>query len=549
MFTTVQLPLMDDHLSPKKAQQLDRLTARDTTVIQRYLAILAREEANLWRRGGEGKRLDKTKLDALTLTSRSQKRTQQDGTVRYTQSRATVKYDLKAQLGNRITVRELKECRDTAVEMWHAYRERVREHERRYWRILQNPKYVEKEDQLAQVLHWWATQKKPAPPCQAADYAPRKLPRRANVGTTAFLQERATKLTRSWLEVYCPKRGKHLWLPLNLSSYHRNQLALGTIKTIQLVKHKNKRWYAHCTLKIALPKETTEKSTLEKPLAVFAHDLGMKKASVAVLLTEAGTLTKDQLWIFKQKTKQRKINALDNRIASIQRRYAVYQTQGRSTKSLTRLLKQVAEKRHRLAVQYDHELTTQIVRRVQQLAQHYTLYVAIGRLKGIRRTRWKGDGGSRSHRRELHRWAFARITAMLEYKLARIGFPIDRFRAVSEAWTSRTCSRCGSTDTFRPTQGLFLCGGCGLQLNADINGAKNIGFKLIKSLDGTSLDQWLTKTSASEAGEVGWKRPCSPPTQKASVTSRPPSGDETPSPVELSASDRGVEPANRKSSS
>ncbi|MHA2500439.1 MAG: hypothetical protein ACXAEL_12795, partial [Candidatus Hodarchaeales archaeon] len=197
MFTTVQLPLMDDRLSRKKIQQLNRLTARDTTVIQRYLEIITLEEEHLWRVGWEGKRLDKIKLDALTLTSKAQKRSQKDGTVHYTQGRLTVQYDLKAQFGRRITVRELKECRDTAVEMWHAYREKVNEHERRYWRILQNPKYIDKEDQLARVLHWWATQKKPTPPCQAANYTPRKLPRRANMGITAFLQERPTKLTRS----------------------------------------------------------------------------------------------------------------------------------------------------------------------------------------------------------------------------------------------------------------------------------------------------------------------------------------------------------------
>ncbi|MFQ5980855.1 MAG: zinc ribbon domain-containing protein, partial [Candidatus Heimdallarchaeota archaeon] len=258
------------------------------------------------------------------------------------------------------------------------------------------------------------------------------------------------------------------------------------LKTVQLVKHKNKRWYAHCTIKITLPQEKSKSKTSGKPLAVFAHDLGMKKASVAVLLTEAGTLTKEQLWFFKQKTKQRKINQLDNRIASIQRRYAAYQAQGKSTTSLTRLLKQGAEKRHRLAVQYDHELTAKVIRLVQQLERHYTLYVAIGRLTGIRRSRWKGDGKSQKHRRELHRWAFARLTSMLAYKLARIGFPLDHFQAISEAWTSRTCSRCGSTDTFRPTQGLFLCGDCGRQLNADINSAKNIGFRLINSLDGSA---------------------------------------------------------------
>ncbi|MHA2232186.1 MAG: hypothetical protein ACXAB4_06830, partial [Candidatus Hodarchaeales archaeon] len=60
MFTTVKIPVMDDHLSPKKAQQLDRLTARDTTVIHRYLTIIAREEEHLWREGWDGKRLDKT---------------------------------------------------------------------------------------------------------------------------------------------------------------------------------------------------------------------------------------------------------------------------------------------------------------------------------------------------------------------------------------------------------------------------------------------------------------------------------------------------------
>ncbi|MCW3981623.1 MAG: transposase, partial [Candidatus Bathyarchaeota archaeon] len=172
--------------------------------------------------------------------------------------------------------------------------------------------------------------------------------------------------------------------------------------------------------------------------------------------------------------------------------------------------------------------------------------VAIGQLKGIRRTRWKGDGGSRQHRRELHRWAFARFATMLAYKLARISFPLDQFRLISEAWTSRTCSRCGSTDTRRPTQGLLLCRTCGLQLNADLNGAKNIGFRLIKSLDGTFLDQWLTKASLPEVREVGWKQLWRPRTQMASVTSRPSSGNETPSPVERSAQDRGVEPVNRK---
>ncbi len=292
MFTTVKIPVMDDYLSPKKTQQLHRLTARDTTVIQRYLSVIRMKEDRLWCVGREGKRLDKTKLDALTLTSHHQKRTQTNGTTYYTQGRPSVKYDLKQQFSSRITVRELKECRDTAVEMWHSYREKVKAHEQQYKQILSNSKYVEREDLLVHVLHWWTTAKKPAPPCQAQDYTPRKLPRRVNVGFTCFLHQRITKLTRTWLELYYPEKKKHLWLPLNLSSYHRNQLQLGTLKTVQLVYTKNKRWYVHCTIKIPLPQKKPEDFPSKKPRAVFAHDLGIKKASVAVLLTEAGVSPK-----------------------------------------------------------------------------------------------------------------------------------------------------------------------------------------------------------------------------------------------------------------
>ena len=45
---------------------------------------------------------------------------------------------------------------------------------------------------------------------------------------------------------------------------------------------------------------------------------------------------------------------------------------------------------------------------------------------------------------------------------------------VSEHNTSRMCSNCGSLNTKRPTQGVFFCNACGYQVNADVNGARNI---------------------------------------------------------------------------
>lgn len=569
MFTTVTIPVMADHLSPKKHQQLERLTGRDSTIIHCYLQIIQNEEASLWRKNWEGKRLNPTKLDALTLTSIPLTRKQKDGTVKTTRGRSIVKYDLKHQFKRRITVRELKECRDTAIAMWHSYLEKLAKYEQVYWRIMQKSKYVEREEALARVLHWWATEKKPSAPCQAAGYPQTKLPRRANVRTTAFLHERPTKLTRYWLELYFPERGKHLWLPLNPSSYHINQLTRGKPQTVQVVKQANGRWTAHLTLTKHRPKLL--KHMPLKPLAVVGIDLGIEKAAVAVLLTatEKGRVTRKTTKFFKQQEKKQAINAMDYQIAALQRKTEQYRKLGRSIKQLLRALKRLSHKRQALAIQYDHQLTAELVAWIHRLEHRYTVHIVLGQLKGIRHSRRKGDGGSRSHRRKLHRWAFARITEMLRYKLYQVGVPEKRFRTVREAWTSRTCSQCGSHKTMRPFQALTICLTCGFQLQADVNGAINIGCKLIISLDGTMLDHWLHPPSLHKkyperetADNQLLKNPLpfrqtlernvsvggrkTSRTQETSLISRPLCGDEAPSPVDLSFGDRGVEPTSRK---
>ncbi len=545
MFLTVKVPLMDDRLTARKRHQLNRLTARDTTIIKRYLTILEKEEENLWKTGREGLRIDKVKLDQLTLTCIPTKRgkTQRPG-------RSTVKHDLKYEFGNKTTLREFQECRDTAVEMWHSHLEMVKDHERTYWRIHQNPKYVDCEDELARVAHWWETEKQSSPPCQAKGYKPGRIPRRANLRHTIFLRSRATSLTRYWLEVYYSvekgeKRScERLWLPLNMSSYHQNALKKGQPKTIQLVKNqKNGRWYAHITIEVATPKAPPT----GKPLAVINLDLGEKKAATAVLLTPKPKLQREDIRFFTQPDKKGAINRLDNQIASLQRKLAEYVKHRRSTKNITRRLKELSSTRRQLAIQYDQELTTQIVDWVQRLQHRYTVYVAVGRLKGIRSSRRKGDGKSRRHRRELHRWSFSRITTMLQYKLQQAGLPADRVVAIPEVWTSRTCTKCGSTNTRRPFQALVICLDCGAQLQADVNGATNIGMKLISLLDEADLDHWLTKPLREAKAErlrrrgvrtAGRRTPC---TRGSSLTSRPMSGDEPPAAVHC-----GGEPASQK---
>ena len=57
---------------------------------------------------------------------------------------------------------------------------------------------------------------------------------------------------------------------------------------------------------------------------------------------------------------------------------------------------------------------------------------------------------------------------------------------MDEAYTSQTCAKCGQRrKQSRKQRGLYLCGGtqgCQLRINADVNGALNIGTKVAPNL-------------------------------------------------------------------
>ncbi|MHA1576975.1 MAG: zinc ribbon domain-containing protein, partial [Candidatus Thorarchaeota archaeon] len=132
---------------------------------------------------------------------------------------------------------------------------------------------------------------------------------------------------------------------------------------------------------------------------------------------------------------------------------------------------------------------------IQEIAVQYDLYVAIGKLKGIRNTARKGNYKGRRFRGMIHRWAFARVRGLLEHKLTSLGFDPKRFLAVPEQWTSIMCHKCGHKG-IRPKQNLFICHTCGYRANADLNGAINIGKRLITLIPSLrnekGLGMWLT---------------------------------------------------------
>ena len=72
-------------------------------------------------------------------------------------------------------------------------------------------------------------------------------------------------------------------------------------------------------------------------------------------------------------------------------------------------------------------------------------------------------------------WSFAQLRAYVEYKAKRSGVPVV---AVDARYTSQTCSACGHRDkASRKSQSQFVCTACGHSMNADHNGARNIGFR------------------------------------------------------------------------
>jgi putative transposase len=100
---------------------------------------------------------------------------------------------------------------------------------------------------------------------------------------------------------------------------------------------------------------------------------------------------------------------------------------------------------------------------VQEAVKNNSVIV-LGKLKGIRQNH-KG----RRFNRKLNSLPYHKLVSFIEYKASWHGIPVLKVR---EAFTSQTCSRCGAKGI--RVGGLFQCPNCGLNLNADYNGAKNI---------------------------------------------------------------------------
>ncbi|TFG98257.1 hypothetical protein E4H12_06655, partial [Candidatus Thorarchaeota archaeon] len=262
----------------------------------------------------------------------------------------------------------------------------------------------------------------------------------------------------------------------------------GEVKTARIFKDSRRKWWAIFTVTLTIERID---STGVFP-AVLAIDLGINKAACSVLLTRKGY---KQIRYWKQDDKLKRIKTLDERVTSLQREKEQLATNGENPDRVTAQLRDLSGKRERVSKEYDKKLVRDISDYIIEMTRQYDLYVSIGKLKGIRNTARKGNYRGREFRSMIHRWAFARIREMLGHKLASLGFDTKRYLAVPEQWTSIMCHKCGHKG-IRPKQNLFICTTCGQKLNADLNGALNIGKRLIMLIpslsDENGLGMWLT---------------------------------------------------------
>jgi IS605 OrfB family transposase len=281
-------------------------------------------------------------------------------------------------------------------------------------------------------------------------------------------------------------RHDKLMIPLSISSFHLTQMNRGEVKTVRILKDSHRKWWAVFTVTL----DVNPLEVVEKPPAVFSIDLGITKAACSVLLTQKGF---KQVRYWKQEDKSKRMEILDDRIGSLQREKEILVATGMNPDRVTAKLRELSGRRARLSNEQDKKLVRDISDHIVDLTTQYNLYVSIGMLKGIRNKARRCNYKGRAFRGMIHRWAFARLRDMLEHKLAILELD-TKFKAVPEQWTSIMCHKCGYKG-IRPKQNLFICHTCGYRANADLNGAINIGKRLIMLIpslrDEKGLGMWL----------------------------------------------------------
>ena len=267
-----------------------------------------------------------------------------------------------------------------------------------------------------------------------------------------------------------------LEIELTLSEYHKEQLENSRVTGGYVYKNNRRnRWEFHAYVREKLPIQNPKQKR-----AVLGIDLGINTDATVVVVREGEKLKQKDIHFFKEgdlRQKKFNIEKRKNYLNQIRDNKT-----GRNRVYALQELKALKGKITALTSEICHRISRKISVIAQTcLDEGLEVHVVIGRLRGLQNTVRKGNGESKKSRSRKFSFPYAKLTRFITYKCYRIG--VEEVHEISEIGTSKKCHRCESTNTDRPTQAQFICNDCGLQYNADVNGALNICKKYIKELN------------------------------------------------------------------
>ncbi len=435
--TTVKVRVKTDVITTRKRKRLEQITGRDSRIIKQYLKAIYHNEEQLATTKKGKKKVNKAKLDHLTLTTYKKNKLP---------NRHTARHDLKKNFP-RCSQNELQECRDNAVAIYHSQQA-----------------------------------KNSAP---AKDPQLKKIPRIQLSHAKRFILtcSPSNSIARWWVGIRdsldTTKNKTHihekLWLPLACSPYHEYKLNQVKLRALEVLYYpKKKEWWIHFIL-LNVP----EKYSSSRPPAVLGIDLGINKRAVSALLTPKGTINRHEIRFWSDKTRKKLLKETEQKIAKLQKIIAKTSLSVSKKNSLLQQLKSLRKRKRTEHKLTDHTYVNRLVKYILSVGKRYDLYVVVGFPIHIRKNHFRGNFHPRS-RKNVQKWNYRRVVELLKFKLSLQGWEEHKILAIGESWTSSCCSRCESYHTIRPNQPTFICHTCGYNLNADLNGAKNIAKRLIK---------------------------------------------------------------------
>ncbi|MGC9778607.1 MAG: transposase [Candidatus Heimdallarchaeota archaeon] len=460
----------------KQSDILNKITARRTYAIRKYLELIEKEEELIQPQ----RKYFESRLRELTIK---------------TKNRPNVPFDFKELTG--LNTSDLMCCSYTAVEIWRTYRATFDKWEKRYEKasiatILTihsnidfetNGQIINFSSSIEDVITTFSETRfkhrimksKPSPPLQSHKYQPKKIPTKLKFPGN-LIAYRKNKIAN-----FCKIRNSKLFIkistlvkgqPLELElGYYKDQLKeLKERKFKSGIIFKNtqkKRWEFHAYIQ----KEPLKHTNNENPKAILGIDLGQVIDATVVVLVEGEKVSQERIHFFKEGDLRRRKFNLQQRIRVLQR--IRDEQSGEAKKKAVTELKILSGKIKSLTLEACHRISRKIALVANELVcQGYNVYVSIGKLKGLRYRARRGNGRSTKFRGRIHSFPYYLLTKYITYKCREVG--VESVCEINESWTSKTCHLCNSTLTKRPSQASFECLACGLKYNADLNGAINI---------------------------------------------------------------------------